>query len=137
MVIQTLCVALARRVGALVLGGIILWQVAEHSGLQRGRAIVHVSRPKADVLVDEARYAVETLWETPIVCDLRPGRHTVRMLRSGRIVYEEPFTIAAGEELILSAWDGYPDGRSPKQDGWGRSVRAADAESNFDAACSR
>ncbi|HZW30090.1 MAG TPA: hypothetical protein VFF52_05240 [Isosphaeraceae bacterium] len=114
MLIQTLCMVLAKRVGALLVGAVILWQVAEHSGTTKGQAIVHVSAPKVEVMVDDARYWVETLWETPIVCDLRPGRHTVRMSQSGRVVYEEAFTIAAGQEVILAAWDGYVDGRSPE-----------------------
>src|SRR5437762_3123735 len=131
MVVQTLCFALVRRVGAVLLGSIILWQVAEHSGLQRGRAIVHVSMPREDVMVDDSSYSVETLLDTPIVCDLRPGLHAVKMLRSGRVLYEEEFTIAAGQELILTAWDGYDDGRSPKEGGWGKCDRAGEAESDF------
>jgi hypothetical protein len=106
MLIQALCLALARRVGALLLGAVILWQVALHTGARKGQAVVHVSLPEVEVTVDDARYWVETLWDTPIVCDLRPGRHTVRMSRNGRIVYEETFTIAAGQEVILTAWDG-------------------------------
>ena len=114
MLIQTLCMALAKRVGALLLGAVILWEVSVHCGATQGRAIVHVSTPKVEVAVDGARYRIETLWDTPIVCDLRPGRHTVRMFRSGQVVYQEEFTIAAGQELILTAWDGYDDGRSPE-----------------------
>ena len=114
MLIQTLCMAFARRVGALLLGGVILWQVSVHCGATQGRAIVHVSTPKVEVAVDGARYRIETLWDTPIVCDLRPGRHTVRMFQSGRVAYEEEFTVAAGQEVILTAWDGYQDGRSPE-----------------------
>jgi hypothetical protein len=113
MLIQTLCMALTKRVGALLLGGVILWQVAARCGATQGRAIVHVSTPKVEVAVDGARYRIETLWDTPIVCDLRPGRHTVRMFQSGRVAYQEEFTIAAGQEVILTAWDGYDDGRSP------------------------
>jgi hypothetical protein len=115
MLIQTLCMALAKRVGALLLGAVILWEVSVHCGATQGRAIVHVSTPQVEVAVDSARYRIETLWETPIVCDLRPGRHSVRMFRSGRVVYEEEFTIAAGQEVILTAWDGYNDGRSAEQ----------------------
>jgi hypothetical protein len=36
------------------------------------------------------------------------------MLRNGRVLYQEEFTLAAGEERILIACDGYTDGRSPK-----------------------
>ncbi len=114
MLIQALCMAQAKRAGAVVLGGAILWQVSLRCGAMTGQAVVHVSMPNVVIAVDDATYWVETLWETPIVCDLPPGRHTVRMHRSGRVVYEEEFTLATGQEVILSAWDGYDDGRSPK-----------------------
>lgn len=114
MFVQTLCLTLAKRVGAFLLGAIVLWHVAEHCGATRGRAIVHVAVPRVDLMVDEVRYSVDSLWETPIVCDLRPGRHTVQMLRNGRVLYREEFTIGGGEEIVLSAWDGYDDGRSAR-----------------------
>jgi WD40 repeat protein len=115
MMIQTVCLALAKRIGAVALGSVILWQVSVHSGASKGRAIVHVATPAVEITVDDARYWIETLWDTPIVCDLRPGCHRVRMVRDARVVYEEEFTIAAGQELILSAWDGYDDGRGPRR----------------------
>jgi hypothetical protein len=87
--------------------------VAEHCFPSTGRAIIHVSTPHVDVMVDEVTYPVESLGTTPIVCELRPGHHMVRMLQNGRTLYEEPFTLKPGEELILSAWDGYDDGRCP------------------------
>jgi hypothetical protein len=92
----------------------ILWQVVEHCDSSNGQVIIHVAMPPARVVVDGASYDVENLWETPIVCDLRPGRHQVWMLRNGRVLYREEFTLGAGEERILTAWDGYTDGRSPK-----------------------
>jgi hypothetical protein len=113
MLIQAFALALVRRVGALLLGGAILWQVATHWNSTDGRVIVHVATPQVYVAVDDATYWVENLWETPIVCDLRPGRHQVRMLQNGRVLHEEEFTLAAGEERILTAWDGSADGRGP------------------------
>jgi hypothetical protein len=115
MLFQALCLAMMKRIGGLLLGGLILWQVAEHAGPASGRAIIHVSTPEADLIVDDTRYAVESLWQTPIVCELHPGPHIARMVRDGRVVYQEEFAIAAGEDLILTAWDGYTDGRSPEQ----------------------
>jgi hypothetical protein len=119
MIIPSLCVSITRWVGAFLLGGVILWQVAEHSGPSAGRAIVHVVTPRVDLTVDETTYQVESIWMSPIVCELRPGRHTVRMFREGRLLYEEDFLLKAGEEMILTAWDGYKDGRSPPQAGRG------------------
>ena len=106
---------MSRRFAGVLLGGAILWQVAAHSGPSTGWAIVHVSTPDVVVTVDEATYPVESLWTTPVVFELRPGRHTVRMLRADRVLYEEEFSVIPGEETILSAWDGYKDGRSPRR----------------------
>jgi hypothetical protein len=82
----------------------ILWQVAERCGATDGQAIVHVALPQVYVTVDDAMYWVESSWEAPIVCALRPGRHQLRMLRNGRVLYREEFTLAAGEERVLTAW---------------------------------
>jgi hypothetical protein len=97
----------------------ILWQVAERSGPTSGQVIIHVTVPRVHVAVDGAMYWVESMWESPIVGELRPGRHQVRMLQNGRVLYQEEITLAAGEELILTAWDGYTDGRSPGLADWG------------------
>jgi hypothetical protein len=114
MLIQTLAFALVRRVGPLLLGGVVLWEVATHCGSTSGHVIVHVSEPQVHVAVDSATYWVENLADTPIVCDLGLGRHQVQMVRNGRVVYQEEFMLAAGEERILSAWDVYAHGKSPK-----------------------
>lgn len=113
MLWQSLALTLGKRVGTFVLGTIVLWQVAEHSGPPRGRAIVHVPVPRVDVVVDQSVYHVEDLHQTPIICDLRPGNHRARMSRDGVVLYEEEFNVRPGEETILSAWDRYQDGRSP------------------------
>ncbi len=107
--------------GALLLGGVILWHVALHSERPECRAIVHITTFPADVAVDEARYRVESLDQTPIVCELRPGRHVARMMRDGRALYQEEFQVAAAEEIILTAWDKYTDGRSPSRSEHGSS----------------
>ena len=114
MLIQKLGFTLMRPVGACLLGGVILWQVAEHCRWTNGQVIIHVATPEVSIEVDDAKYWVENLCATPIVCDLRPGRHRVRMLRNGRVLYQEDFSLSAGEEPILNAWDGYTDGRSPQ-----------------------
>jgi hypothetical protein len=113
MLLQTIGYAVGKCVGALVLGAVVLWQVAEHAGPTKGGAIVHVSTTPADVTIDDAVYHVDSPEQTPIVCELRAGRHRARMLLEGQVVYEEEFTIAAGEELVFAAWDQYDDGRSP------------------------
>jgi hypothetical protein len=111
--LQTIGYTMGKCVGALILGAVILWQVVEHIGPTNRQALVHVTTIHVDVTVDDAMYRIESLEQTPIVCELRPGRHKVRMVREGQVLYEEEFAIAAGEELILTAWNPYDDGRSP------------------------
>ena len=95
----------ARESARFGLGGLILWQVVIHIGPQYGIAYVHVSTPNVDVMVDDERYHIESLWETPIVCELSPGSHVLRMYRSGRLVYEENFSLGVGQDIVLMAWE--------------------------------
>ena len=43
----------------------------------------------------------------------------VRMLQDDRLLYEEQFTLKAGEEIVLAACEGYDDGRSPSRTDFG------------------
>jgi hypothetical protein len=40
-----------------------------------------------------------------ISCELRPGRHLLRMQRSDHILHEEWFTARRGENVVLVAWN--------------------------------
>jgi hypothetical protein len=103
--IRNLMFATGKGLGAFGLGGAILWHVAVHCGPQNGIAYVHVSTPNVEVMVDDVEYHVETLWETPLVCELSPGPHRLRMIRKGKTVFEEGFSLGVGKELVLVAWD--------------------------------
>ena len=116
MLLQSLSCSIAKPVLSLVLGGVILWQVAEHAGPTKGRVIIHAPTDKVEITVDNTPYWVESLAELPIVSDVAEGRRVARMLKEGRIVYQEEFTLERGKEVILTAWDGYNDGRSPQHD---------------------
>jgi hypothetical protein len=105
MSIRRLVVATAKRVGSLALGGAILWQVIQHSDPPLGIAYVHVSKMMVDVTIDDQAYWVETYEDSPIVCELSPGRHVLRMFQSGHVLYEEEFTLDLGQEVVLTAWD--------------------------------
>jgi hypothetical protein len=75
MFIRCLVFGTVKGVGALALGGVILWQVVEHCSPAKGIAYVHVAKSKVNVMIDDETYWVETSWQAPIVCELRPGRH--------------------------------------------------------------
>jgi len=103
--IRSLALAGAKAAGAVILGGAIVWEVAWHCGPPRGTVYVHVAGGVGDVTIDDATYHVQTLSDSPIVRELRPGRHIVRMSRDDRSVFEEEFAIDPGEHLVLTAWD--------------------------------
>jgi hypothetical protein len=109
--------AIGKPIGAVLLGGVILWRVAAHVGPVTGTAVVHVSTAPVEVGVDDDVYRVPTLYLSPVVCELKPGRHTVRMMRDGRVLYREEIRILAGEDLVLAVWDQSADGRSPGHGG--------------------
>jgi hypothetical protein len=111
--LQAVGSAIGKPVGALLLGGVILWQVAGHAGPPNGRVLVHASTTPVDIVVDDHIYRVEDLDHSPVVCELRPGPHTAQMVRDGQVLYREEFSVKAGEEVVLVAWDQYDDGRSP------------------------
>jgi hypothetical protein len=88
---------------AALLGGAILWEVAIHCGPPRGTIYVHVSGGYGDLEVDDATYRVRSLLESPVVCELEPGRHSMRMLRDGAVVFEDEFSLDPGEEIVMTA----------------------------------
>jgi hypothetical protein len=111
--IEKLVIGSAKIIGSLVLSLGIFWQVITHSGIVNGTVYVHVSNPQVDVTIDDFSYRVETAWERPIVCELSPGFHTVRMLRNLQTLFEEDFTLAPGQEVVLTAWDQANQERAP------------------------
>jgi hypothetical protein len=113
MGLQAVAYAVGKPIGAVLLGGIILWRVAAHVGPPTGRAVVHVSTTPVDVAVDDEVHRVPILYLSPVVCELKPGRHTIRMMRDGRMLYREEIRIVAGEDIVLVAWDQSEDGRGP------------------------
>jgi hypothetical protein len=100
---RSLLWAISKAVGAILLGGAVLWQVALYCGPPNATVCVHVAQGYGDLTIDDATYHVRTMWETPVVRELQPGRHVLRMSRDERQVFEQVFSIAPGEELVLVA----------------------------------
>ncbi len=97
----SLIATLARRLGAVCLALVIFWLVARHAGPQRGTAIVHVLQPNVVVSVDGESYPVDSIAQSPIVCDLEPGHHVVKVRHGRMLLGEEEFTVEAGQEVVL------------------------------------
>jgi hypothetical protein len=104
-----LIVTAARRLVAASLALLVFWQVAQHAGARRAMAIVHVVATDVVVAVDDRAYPIESVAESPLVCELGTGEHVLRMRRGPRLVYEEKFTLRPGQELILAAYESHPN----------------------------
>jgi hypothetical protein len=104
MLIKGLLTAVAKGLGACVLGGVMLWPITEQAGPQTSEVIVHVTEWPAVVTIDGRSYPVRSWWDTPIVCELRRGRHELRMWRGDRLVYQEAFQVRPGDNIIRTAW---------------------------------
>ena len=94
-----------KAIGGLALGSVVVWQVAIHSGPPNGFAYIHVQEPGVEVLVDDLGYHVESLQDSPITCELGPGKHVLRMERNGKTLFTEEFTLRSGDEVVLTAWE--------------------------------
>jgi hypothetical protein len=105
ILIRSFLLATTKPLAGLAVGSAILWQVAMHSGPPNCTAYVHVSSDRVDVIVDKTTFHVASRWETPIVCELSPGKHTLQMTRNGKMLYEEEFSLNAGGEVVLTAWE--------------------------------
>jgi hypothetical protein len=101
--------ATIKTVGVLVLGSAILWQVGAHSGPPNGTAYVHVTTAPVDVTVDEKTYHVETLANSPVVCEVPPGKHVLRMTRHGLTLFQQKFSLKSEGEIVLVAWESPED----------------------------
>ena len=95
----------SRRLAAALLGGVVLWQVAENAGPSDCQAVIHVTEADVEVRVDGKLRPTEIRLFSPLVCDLRSGRHTLTMSRGGRLLYEETFHVPPGGQVILTAHD--------------------------------
>jgi hypothetical protein len=90
-----------KRLGAVCLALVILWHLAHHAGPQVGKAIVHAPRPGVLVSIDNRSYRIDSLAESPVVCELSPGAHTVKVHRDELLLGEEDFTVEPGKQVIL------------------------------------
>jgi hypothetical protein len=101
---HTFLLGLTKCVGAVALAAAVFWETAERSGGETSEIVVHVMAGDVEVIVDDSRFWIAERHRQPIVCQLRPGSHELRMIRDGRVVYEESFVVERGHDKVLTAW---------------------------------
>jgi hypothetical protein len=105
MFIAPVLASAARRAGAAILGGAVLWAVAREAGPRDCLVVIHAREEDLEVRADGWACPREADPYSPIVCELRPGRHTMSARRGGRTVHEESFDLGPGDDLVLTALD--------------------------------
>ena len=91
--------------------------VKDSRGTPQMGAVVQLLRPDFSVALetytdDHGRYRIATIYDSPVEFELRAGRHKLQMIRNSRVVYEEYFSLDAGEQTVLIAWE-RPDVQLP------------------------
>src|SRR4051812_34962481 len=105
MINSSLLTGIAKCLGALILSVAVLWQTADNAGCAESEVCIHVAADDVDVLVDEEAFWIKSRLQEVIVWRLRPGRHELRMMREGQVIYEEIFTVERGRDVVLTAWE--------------------------------
>ncbi len=105
MINSSLLTGVAKCLGALILSVVVLWETADHAGFAESEVFIHVAADDVEVLVDEEAFWIKSALKDVIVCQLRPGRHELRMMRGGQLLYEETFTVENGRDVVLTAWE--------------------------------
>jgi hypothetical protein len=108
MIDWSLLTGVAKYLGALVLSVVVLLQTAENSEFVESEVVIHVAASDVDVLVDDEHFWINTALKEVIVCRLCPGRHELRMMRDGQLLYQETFTVERGRDVVLTAWERTP-----------------------------
>src|SRR4051794_17840617 len=110
MINSSLLTGIAKCLGALILSVVVFWQTADGvSDSAESEATIHVAASNVEVWVDEEMFRVESAFEDVVVCRLRPGRHELRMVREGCVIYEESFGVERGRDVVLTAWEAASD----------------------------
>jgi hypothetical protein len=100
MVISLIATTL-KRLGAICLAFVLLWHLARHSDVEMGKAIVHAPRAGLLVSIDNRTYRINSLADSPVVCELSPGVHMVQVRRDELLLGEEDFTVAPGRDVAV------------------------------------
>jgi hypothetical protein len=105
MRLWNLVMSLAKSLGVLCIAVTVFWATAEKSVTMECEAIVHVMEHHVEITIDDQVFPIEDDNVAPIVCQLRPGRHVLQMLRNGFLLQEEEFSLAPGQQAVFTAWD--------------------------------
>jgi hypothetical protein len=88
----------------LAIGGVVVWQVATYGDRRHGQAVVHVEVADVELEIDGDRRLIDAIPYAPLVFELKPGWHSLRMTRADGVTFSQPFEVQPGEDSVLVAW---------------------------------
>ena len=95
-----------KRLGLICFAFVIFWHLTHVGGPRRGRAKVHVTWPgDVVVTVDQRNYAVRSVTDSPVECELDPGPHVVQVWRGGHLRGQESFVVEPGRTAVIGPLD--------------------------------
>jgi Na+-transporting NADH:ubiquinone oxidoreductase subunit NqrB len=105
MAALNLLVITAKRLIILGVVALALWHITVMltSGVDYGKVLVYVSEQPSILTIDRQHYSITKQVSLPLICELRPGEHQLRLEQNGRKVYEHSFTVEARREQTLFA----------------------------------
>jgi hypothetical protein len=105
MVALSLIVVTAKRLMLFCVLALASWHIAASltSGVPYGKVLVYVSEQPSTLTVDRQHYSITPQMSYPLVCELAPGRHVLRLERNGARIYEQAFTVEARREQTIFA----------------------------------
>ncbi len=99
--ILNLIATLVKRLGLVCVVALIGWHSVRHESPAKGKAIVHVPEAGVLVAIDDRKYLVHSMSESPVVCELNPGTHRVEINHGPLVLGVQHFEIESGKESIL------------------------------------
>lgn len=96
-----------------LLGAGVLWWVADRSGGDRGRAVIHITEPDVEIAIDSNTFRVDERRRAPIEYDLPAGQHVLLMRRGEEVLCREEFQVVPGKDTILTAYSAMREAPTP------------------------
>ncbi len=114
----TICQFVFRLVAVIGLAVAIFAQVARHSAEPEGQVVVHLVDVGVEVSVDEEEARpVDNFMELPLVFDLHPGKHRLRLWRDGTMIDDQECQVEPGRDVVMALLDQEKFKRQSKPNG--------------------
>ncbi len=98
--VLSLIATMAKRVGIVCVVFLIAWHLI-HNQSSKGKAIVHVPKAGVVVSIDNLMFPVPSMAEAPVVCELSPGRHRVKIYHGLLTLGDQRFFVEPGKDAVL------------------------------------